>query len=162
MRLVKPTMLDLLKLANKARPDEVEQYEAIFGKPWQVDEIAAWHYARTGIKFSLLDEGGEPIAAGGYDQVSPGVWHDWLLGTPENWASHWRSITKASRFVMDQLFADGAVRLQTAALESRALACHWYVKGLKMQYVGTVPGYAANGENVVLYERLRPEVTNGR
>jgi hypothetical protein len=161
MRLFKPSLADLLVLAYCPRQDEVQQYEAIYGRKWEADAVAHDLYGRPGVKFCLRDENDSPICAAGFDQISPGVWHDWMIGTQDGWDNHWMTITKAGRKIIDTLFEDGAVRIQTAAIESRALACKWYVKGLKMRYAGTVPGYAANGDNVVLYERLREGVISG-
>ena len=111
MRLVKPTLIDLLQLASQARPDEIAQYEALVGRKWDIDDVANGHFNRPGIRYTLLDANDAPVVAGGYDPVGPGIWQSWMLGTMDTWGKHWRSITKASRFVADQLFEDGARRL---------------------------------------------------
>jgi hypothetical protein len=162
MRLVEPTLGEIMGLVAGASQDEREQYRAIFGREWDVDEVSMFFFRQPGLRFVLLDDDGTPLAAGGYTQISPGVWHDWMVGSESAWETRWRSITRACRLVMDRLFAEGAVRLQTAALASRTKACEWYVKGLKMHYVDTVKGYAADGQDVVLYERNRPGADHGR
>lgn len=157
MRLVQPTMMDLLRLAVAARPDEIAQYEALVGEKWNVDEVANGHYNRSGVKFVLVDDGDNPIVAGGYDLVGPQVWQSWMIGTSASWDKHWISITKATRFLMDSLLEKDARRLQTSALADRELACKWYVKGLKMTPEGIMRGYGVNGEDVATFARLREQ-----
>lgn len=155
MMLAQVTLLDLLKLACSARPDEIAQYEALVGKMWNVDEVANDHYSRGGVKFSLLDAAGEPVVCGGYDMVGPQVWQSWMIGSMEQWEKHWFAITRHTRHVMDDLLASGARRLQTSALASRAKACEWYTKGLRMEPEGIMRGYGVNGEDVATFARLR-------
>lgn len=160
MRLVQPTMLQLLTLTAQARPDEIEQYEALVAREWNVDDVANDHYNRIGVKFCLTTDDGTPVAAGGWDPIIDGVWQSWMVGTMDQWGRHWRSITKASRRVMDRLEESGARRLQTNALASRAAACQWYVKGLKMQPEGVMRGFGMNGEDVAMFARVK-EGANG-
>lgn len=156
MRLLAPTLTDLMILVGEARPDEIEQYEAILGVAWDRDTIAVDHYQRHGVKFVLVDDGGDPVCAGGWDIVGPDVWQSWMVGTMSHWDRHWRAITKASRLVMSGLFDQGARRLQTNALASRTAACHWYERGLLMRPEGVMRGYGVNGEDVAMFARLRP------
>lgn len=154
MMLAKPMLLDLLNLCAKARPDEIEQYEALLGKPWSMEEVAVDFFNRPGVKYVLLDDN-KPIVAGGYDLIIPGVWHSWMIGTPDNWEQYWRSITKYSRMVMDDLFDGGARRLQTCVLASRVKTCEWYVRGLKMQLEGTMRGFGMKGEDMAMFSRIK-------
>lgn len=157
MKLANPTLLDILRLAADARPDEVEQWEAITGTRWDASAFAAEHYAKPGVKFALIDESTNlAIVAGGYELIGPGVWTSWMVGTMAHWDRHWRSITKATRRVMDDLLTQGgAKRLQTPALASRTHAGHWYMKGLGMQHEGVMRNYGANGEDVAMYARIK-------
>lgn len=155
MRLAQPTMLDLLRLAADARPDEIAQYEALTGREWNVDAVANEHYNRVGLKFVLVGVDGAPVVAGGYDLIIPGVWESWMIGTMDNWRLHWLPITRAARRIMDRLLADGARRLQTEALASRTGACDWYTHGLKMTPEGVRKGFGMNGEDVALFARTR-------
>lgn len=157
MILTQPTLADLMMLSGEARPDEIEQYEAIVGRAWDRDTVAVGHYNRDGVKFLLADAAtGQPVCAGGWDPAGPDVWQSWMVGTMTNWDQHWRSITKASRLVMQRLFDAGARRLQTNALASRVAACRWYERGLLMQREGVMRGYGVNGEDVAMFARLRP------
>lgn len=152
--LAKPTMLDLLKLCSDARPDEIEQYQELTGNEWLMDEVANEHYNRQGTKFVLLD-GDYPIVAGGWDLLIDGVWQSWMVGTMSNWGTHWRSITKYTRRTMDAMFEDGARRLQTCATAKRTEACEWYRRGLLMQREGVFRGWGVNGEDMVMYARVK-------
>jgi len=157
IQLAHPTMMDLLILCHGARPDEIEQYQALTGNAWTTDGVANENYNRPGVKFVLLDDD-RPIVAGGWDMVIEGVWQSWMVGTMENWETHWRSITKYTRTTMDLMFQNGARRLQTFATAERARACEWYVRGLKMEPEGVMRGFGANGEDMAVFAKL---VRNG-
>jgi len=154
IRVLEPTLRDLLIICHQARPDEISQYEALFGKEWDFEEVAADRFSRGGIKFVMLDED-KPIVAGGYDLILSGVWQSWMIGTMDNWETHWRSITKNTRKVMTELLDGGARRLQTCVLSSRKQTCEWYVRGLKMQYEGSLRQFGANGETMDMYARVK-------
>ncbi len=154
MKLVQPTLMDLLRLCCDARQDEIDQYEALIG-PWDYEQSALGFYTRSGIKFGLMNDEGDVVCAGGWEHVIPGVWQSWMVGTEDNWLKYWRSITKHSRLVMDALLDDGARRLQTGALSSRTKACEWYVRGLKMKYEGTIENFGFNGENMDTFVRFQ-------
>jgi hypothetical protein len=153
MMLVKPTLLDFLRLTLNARDDEIEQYEALMGKEWDAERVAVEFFGKEGVSFMLAHDS-TPVVAGGYDLIFPGVWHSWMIGTYDNWEKHWMSITKFSRRVMDDLLMGGARRLQTCVLESRTKTCEWYVRGLKMQYEGSWRNYGINGEAMAMYARI--------
>jgi hypothetical protein len=154
--LVKPTLRDLLFLCEHARADEIEQYEAIVAKEWNPEAVAADLYARSGISLCLFDKAtGVPVMAGGWDMRIDGVWAGWMVGTDAGWATHWRSVTKATRRMMQLLLDRGERRLQIVALESREKTCEWYARGLKMEREGQMKAYGFNGENAVMYARTR-------
>jgi len=159
MILAEPTMIELLMLCSEARADEIEQYEALIGV-WDFERAAIGFYSRAGIKFSLINDEDIAVCAGGWEEVIPGVWQSWMVGTDKYWSQYWRSITKYSRRVMDELFKSGARRLQTGALASRVGACNWYVKGLKMKPEGICQSFGLNGEDMATFVRLK-ENCNG-
>src|SRR5262249_33098205 len=106
-----------LYLCERAREDEIEQYLAITGaKEWNSEVAAAGFIGMPGMRFTLLGADNMPACAGGYHEVSPGVWQSWMVGSCDGWEHSWRSITKASRWLMDGLFEMGARRLQTNCL----------------------------------------------
>lgn len=159
MILAEPTMCELLVLCAHAREDEIEQYEALIGT-WDFERAAIGFYSRLGIKFSLINDNDEAVCAGGWEEIIPGVWQSWMVGTDEYWKKYWRSITKYSRKVMDGLFDAGARRLQTGALASRAAACDWYIRGLKMHPEGICRSFGLNGEDMATFVRIK-ENSNG-
>lgn len=154
LTLAKPNMMDLLYLCHRARPDEREQWEALTGREWQTDDVAIDLHSREGVGIVLLD-GERPVCAGGYSPVINHVWESWMVGTMDDWDKHWRTITKVSRRLMNQLLAGDVLRLQTAVLATRTKTCEWYVRGLKMKFEGRMHSMGANGEDMDIYARIR-------
>lgn len=161
------TLRDLIVLCAAMRPDEVEQYMALTGAvTFDFERAAVGMYQIPGPKFVLLNQDDQVLVAGGFEEVRPQVWRSWMTGTMEAWAGHWRSITEASRFVMDCLFEDGARRVETYALADRKEACAWYENGLRMRRDGVLAQYAYDGRDVAVYSRtihqIREEAHHGR
>lgn len=150
----------LIYLCERMRADEIEQYVALSGHDRYDPEAAMREFLNLpGHKFTVVEaRSGLPAAAGGYHEVFPGVWQSWMVGTQQGWDTSWRSLTKATRWVMDYLFDHGARRLQTNALASRTKAIEWYTHrhGLQMRPCGVWEGYGRNGEAVAHFERLHP------
>jgi hypothetical protein len=141
-------------ICARMRQDEVEQYEALVGK--FNEEVAARGFINLpGVRFTLVDDNGIPIIVGGYYEIGTGVWQSWMAGSMEGWSSHWRSITKASRWLMERLFETGARRLQTIALADRTKTREWYERSLKLIHDGTWEGHGNAGETVVTYGLTR-------
>jgi len=166
-RLERLTLRDLIVLCAEMRPDEIDQFKALTGADeFDFEAAAAGMFNTPGIKFLLTNGDGKMLVAGGFEQVRPRVWHSWMTGTMGAWGDHWRSITEASRFVMDCLFEDGAQRVETYALADRKAACKWYEAGLRMKLDGVMPNYAADGRDVAVYSRtiqqIREEAHHGR
>lgn len=149
------SIMDLLMLCYDARQDEIDQYESLIG-PWDYESAALGFYQRTGVKFGLMNNDGIVVCAGGYEEVIPGVWQSWMVGTDAFWKKYWRSITKQSRWVMERLLENDDVRrIQTSALSSRKAACDWYVRGLKMKYESTCKNFGFNGEDMDVYVKFK-------
>lgn len=154
--VITPSLTVLEYLCARARPDEVEQYAALTFGPYD-PEAAAVAFWRSG-KWALAvaHPSGEPAAAGGYEEVAPGVWQSWMVGTEKGWREMWVDIHRATRFLTETLVDSGlARRLQTTALAKRAEARKWYER-LGLQYEGTMRGFAAGGEDVAFYGRVIP------
>lgn len=157
--LVKPKLWMIALLCEHARPDEIEQYEAMTGQPWDADRVAFELYGHVGVKAALVDREGMPIVVGGWDPVRPGVYESWMVGTMASWERHWQSITRASRRMMAAILgAPGNHRLQTQALASRVKACEWYARGLGMTHEFDMPRAAANGETISMFSRVKEPV----
>lgn len=146
---------DLFYVCKRMTEDERAQYEAMTGAPFDYRESALYFANLPGIKFTYLDDQDVPVCCGGYHEVSAGVWQSWMACTDEAFANHWRGITRHSRRVMQMLFDNGIRRLQTNALAGRKSARKWYEAGLKLTHEGTMRGFAANGEDVVIYAKVK-------
>ncbi len=150
-----PTLVDLLQICMDARPDEIEQFEALSGIEWDVDVVVNELFVRQGFKFALLDDD-KVFSVGGWQPVIDGVWQSWMIGTAENWEKYWRSITRISRLSADYMFqSTDARRLQIAILSTREKACEWCVRGLKFEYESTMKNFGIGGADVVMYRRLK-------
>lgn len=151
--VITPSLPVLSYLCERARPDEVEQYrELTFGEyDPEAAAVAFWRAGKWAL--AVADSRGVPAAAGGFEEVQPGVWQSWMVGTPEGWARCWVDIHRATRFLIERLVDSGlAHRLQTTALAKRSEACQWYERlGLTLE--GTMRGYSASGLDVVMYGR---------
>lgn len=143
---------DVFYLCERMRPDEREQMEAFFDL--EPDAIPLFFLNKGGPKYTLVDERGLPLVCGGWESVGEGVMQSWMVGCPEAWDTHWRSITKASRWIMDALLSHGIWRLQTTALASRTDALEWYERGLKMQPEGIWRRFGRQGQDVACYARV--------
>ena len=143
-------------LCDRMRPDEIEQYIALTHAKVYDPEVAAAGFINTpGLKFTVIGKDMLPTASGGYQEVAPGVWQSWMVGSIDGWEREWRSMTKATRWLMGGLFEMGARRLQTNALASRTRAIDWYERSLGLVREGTWRQYGANGEDVALFSRVR-------
>jgi hypothetical protein len=144
-----------LFLARAMRDDEIEQYEALC-RPFDPEEAALDFCNRAGPKFTLVDALGLPIIAGGYTPSAfENCWDSWMLGTMAGWETHWRAITKASRWLGDELLASGARRLQTLCLASRSRTIEWYIRSLRMTPEGIAVGLGRGGEDVARFVRMK-------
>jgi hypothetical protein len=148
-----PSLTDFLLVVSRLPADEREQYEAFSGRTFNAEEIAAMFALKVGPAWVLtVDEA--PIVIAGFDMLRPGVWQDWLFSTPEAWEKHWRLVTKVSRKVMDAMLQTEAHRLQCVSLASRIHAHRWY-RPLGLELEGTLRGYGVNGEDALMFARLR-------
>jgi hypothetical protein len=147
-------LIDFLQVCSKLPADEIEQFEAFTGEPYNWQRAAALFSQRPGPSWVIVADG-TPIVVAGFDQIRPGVWQDWLLSTPAAWDKYWRSVTKISRRVMDEMLQQGAHRLQCVSLASRIHAHRWY-RPLGLEREGLLRAYGVNGEDAVMYSRLRP------
>lgn len=150
----KPTLSDYLMICDRLPVDEREQYEAFTGQSYDRDIMATGLYQKTGPAW-LLTANGIPLCAAGYDYIRPGVWQDWMVNTPEAFGEHWRTVTKHCRRGMTALLDQtSAHRLQCVSLANRKVAHKWYaVLGLASE--GTLKNYGANGEDAIMFARVK-------
>lgn len=148
-----PTLVDFLRVCADAPTDEREQFEAFSGEQFDAERLAAVYSLHTGPAW-VVCAGDRPIAVAGFNQLRPGVWQDWMFSTPVAWTDHWRGLTKIARRVMDFMLRTEAHRLQCISLASRIHAHRWY-RPLGLVREGTLHGYGVNGEDAIMFARLR-------
>lgn len=151
-----PDLLDFLQVTESCPQDEREQIEAFTGEKFDARRIAAVLFLKSGPKWVLCCDG-KPLSVAGFDELRPGVWQDWMVNTPESFdATHWRTVTRYVRRVMDAMVKTDAHRLQCVSLASRIHAHKWY-RVLGYTYEGTLRGYGAGGEDALMFSRTRVE-----
>lgn len=156
MKLVRgASLIDLLELAAKLPADEREQYEAFSGNDFHFEQFAAEMYGLPGPKWTILDDG-QVLVVGGFMQRGPANWQDWLVTSPEAWSpSRWKGVTRRCRAAMDEMLQTHALRLQCVSLANREKAHAWY-RVLGLQLEGQLRAYGANGEDALMFSRVRP------
>jgi len=148
-----PSLIDFLRVADNLCPDEREQYEAFTGETFDAQRVAA-AYAYTPCPQWVICNKEGPVVIAGFNQLRPGVWQDWMFSTPEAWSQHWRGVTKIARRALDAMLREDAHRLQCVSLASRIHAHRWY-RPLGLEQEGTLRGYGVNGEDAIMFARLR-------
>lgn len=155
LRLTAPLIEDFGHLARHMRPDEIEQFLAFSGLPEYVPDIAARAFALTpGPTWAVVDDGNRAVLVGGFQPVRDGVLDGWLAGSMDGWARHGRSFTRICRREIGRVLANGAHRVQIAALASRTAAHDWYERGLGMQREGVLRGYCADGQDAIMFAKV--------
>ena len=150
---IPPSLLVYDYLCRNARADEVAQFEALTFAPFDPEAAAVGFWRAGKWAVAVVHPDGTPAAAGGYEQVAPGVWQSWMVGTPRGWDELWLDIHRATRALTETLVASGlARRLQTNALASRTQAHAWYLR-LGLEPEGVMRGFGANGEDVAFFGR---------
>lgn len=146
-------LFDLLRVCHRLPGDEKEQWEIFSGEKFDAEKVSAIYSLMDCPKWVIVAEN-EPIVVGGFTQIRPGVWQDWMFSTPEAWTLHWRPVTRIARRVMDGMLRTEAHRLQCVSLASRHQAHKWY-RPLGYEAEGTLLGYGVHGEHAIMFSRLR-------
>lgn len=149
-----PSLLDILTVCRHITDDQKAQMEAFSGE--------AYHFERTAMNYAQADgpswvmcENDQPIAVAGFLPIRKGVWQDWMITTDRPWEKDaWRAITRYTRRIMDGMMEKHAHRLQCVSLASRIAAHKWY-PAIGYTYEATLRGYAANGEDVKMFARVK-------
>lgn len=155
--VIQCSLKHLLYLCERMREDERAQYLALSGAATYSPEAAAVGFWETpGLKFAVLGVDGLPAAAGGAEEISPGVWQTWMVGSPEGWSKVWRSLTRAAAWMVGGLLEqDDVRRVQATCLCAREAAARWFERSLGMQSEGVWRRYGRNGEDVCIYARVK-------
>jgi hypothetical protein len=143
-------------LAEHMREDEKQHWLAMSGaNSYNSDVAAAGFMLTNGMRMTLLGVDGMPVIAGGFVPSRGNSWDGWMVGSIEGWDKEWRSITKAVRWLMGEMFRAGATRLSITTLASRHEALDWYEKALGMECEGTLRCAGSHGEDLVIYSRIK-------
>lgn len=163
MRLAAPLLQDYVYIANRMRPDEIAQFLSVAGLSEYEPDIAARSFAAIpGVAHALIDDAGYPVLLGGHEEVRPGVWQGWLMGTMEGWERHGFAISRVCRRLQDRLMeSEHCHRVQLYATADRKPAHVWYERALGMTYEGTHRAYFADGSDALCFARVK-EARHGR
>lgn len=154
--LVQARPWHFLHLAERLRPDEQRHVLAMSGADrYDPDVAAAAAISSEGMRFAMLDDAGVPIVAGGFVPLRGDCWEAWMMGSIDGWEAKYRCIARAVRWSMDQMFANGATRLQITTLADRFDALDWYERALGMRCDGKLCSAGAHGEDLVIYSRVK-------
>lgn len=155
------TLAELLHACLHCPADEARQAALLGDGSFDAEVIAANLHLRTGPRWAGYCDG-KLISAGGFHELRPGVWQDWMINTSEAFdPQHWRTVTKYARRIMDAMLKTDAHRLQCVSLASRIDAHRWY-RVLGYTYEGTLRGYCANGEDALMFSRVRARDGSGQ
>lgn len=150
---IPPSLMIYDYLCRNALPGEIEQWEALTFSKYDPEAAAVTFWKAGKWALAVLHPDNTPAAAGGYEEVAPGVWQSWMVGTPRGWAEMWVDIHRTTRALTEALVASGLVRrLQTTALASRTEACEWYTR-LGLVQEGIQRGFGAQGQDVAIFGR---------
>lgn len=157
VRIGPASLTDIESVALRMRADEQAQWLSITGR----DTYDPWLCARTlagtpGPQYVLVDGRGVPFAVGGMTEIRPKVWQTWAAATDTAWDDYWREITgHCRRMIRDVLESGAGHRVETLALASRTRAHAWYEAGLGQRFEGVLRSYFADGQDAVVYSRVR-------
>jgi hypothetical protein len=153
-----PSVEDLCQVAENMREDEIEQFLSVTGlKEYDPNEFVRVMLDCMGeIRFALYDDNDMAYCIGGLVEVRHKVWQTWMMGTEEGWRDHWKSITKLSKRVINDLInSDLCHRVQCYSLHNRHKTHEWYRRGLGLEFESVTHKFFADGQNAVCYIRIK-------
>jgi hypothetical protein len=133
------------------RDNEREQNAAYHGGEYDHELAAREIIAKGGVRYTLADASDCAVLIGGFTPAGDGRWNSWQAGTCAAWEKHWRAATKASRWLMDEIFQNGARRIVDTPLMCRTAAIEWITRSMGFKLEGVMRQFGANGEDVGLY-----------
>ena len=150
--LAEPTLTDFMYICDNLPEDELRQFEAMSGQPFDPDEAAIGCHMSSGPKWVAISTEGKPLAIGGCSQLRKGVWQTWMLVPDSTWKTHARDLTKQVLFLQKEMQKQGH-RIQTLVLSDRERAKAWY-DTLGLECEGTLREYGAGGEDFDMYSTV--------
>jgi hypothetical protein len=156
--LTTPTLSDFVLVCHHLPAEQRYMFKALGGFPhYDADAVALELAARNGPKWALIHDGThQPIGIGGLTCIAPGVWSDFLITVAGAWRTYPNVITRHVRRALVAAFAtDDVRRVQAITLASAERVRAWY-RLIGFEYEGCLRAYAANGEDAVIYARVKP------
>lgn len=153
-KLAKPTLLDFLYVAHHMGAEQREQYKVLTGREFDADTHAAEVFTGIGPRWVYPDEGGVPICIGGFRNLGPGAWADWLITRDDAWEKHAKSVTQVCRATIELMLTTEARRVQAICQSSRSKVRAWY-RLIGYEHEGTIRSLGVNGEDFEMYARVR-------
>lgn len=152
----------IVYLVQHMREDERAQFIALSGlDEFNEDAAVRWFIDaafQSGLfAITVLQDDNLPAAAGGFQPAGTGVRQAWMLGTADGWSQQWRSLTKATCWLIDRIFEGDHHRVQTSAITSRERAIEWFERSLGFKPEGVWRHYGIRGEDIAHFSRLRGE-----
>jgi hypothetical protein len=155
-----PTLVDLLRVCNDLRDDELAQIAALdFADVYDPERQAAALFAKDGPAFVLRDADGIAYCAGGLEPVGPGIMRLWMRCTDAGWLHCGLSVTRTAKQIIHAVLGGDVIhRVQVMVLASRTDACAWYERSLGLIKEAQHAGYGRNGEDVFVYRLNRSDL----
>ena len=130
---------------------ERAQAAAAFGADWTparvADELLAGHFPRY-----LLEDSGDPLAAGGLFPKGGGVWEGWVFASREcRRRASMESLSRVCRNGIAWAFAHGAYRIEAFHLADQPRV-HAWLESLGLKRAQELPRYGRGGEDFVRFE----------
>lgn len=152
--LRKPNLMDVALCASKLIEADREQW-CEFGviDKWDASAVAleCWSYA--GPKWAICGEDGMPLAVAGCRRMRRHVYQSWFLSGNELW-THGKKVTEVTQFVMREMLAGDAHRIETLCLASRSDARSWY-ETIGLHFEAEFPNYGVSGAAAAQYAIYR-------
>ncbi len=150
--LAQPSLTDFMYICDNLPEDELRQFEAMSGEPFDSDEAAISCHMAPGPKWVAINREGRPLAVGGCSQLRKGVWQTWMLVPDSTWETNARDLTKQVAMLQSKMQEEGH-RIQTLVLSDRVRAKAWY-DTLGLECEGTLREYGAGGEDFDMYSTV--------
>ena len=150
--LAQPSLTDFMYICDNLPEDEMRQFEAMSGQPFDADEAAISCHMAPGPKWVAINEEGKPLAVGGCSELRPDVWQTWMLVPNSTWETDGRGLTEHVLLLQKEMQKRGH-RIQTLVLSDRERAKAWY-DTLGLECEGTLRAYGAGGEDFDMYSTI--------
>ncbi len=151
--IVEMTLQHALDVIESCRPSDVKAWQPFYFFDSD-QEFAVNRWSTQGVKKTLVNRYGDPVAIGGLSLSMPGTWTAWFVATP-GWQAHAKSMIKFSRSLLEAMFERGdAKRIQAwvRADDQTALTFATQCMGFEVEHLCE---QLASGQDFYQIRRLR-------